>query len=564
MAAPPNFDAGALLEQLNRQNIGTPNNQLLPADAQPHEVLTEFEFRELPERLVPVAVAFLQPYVGKEVRINSLLMSLYAHIQMRNPRDNYIFTAKKNAKGYVFIAQKVVFEGVTIEANATRLSDGFLAGLMGYALQPESPLDYGQIERNATVVNELPGIVSQFKMKPGRLPGSSNVHLSADQGASFAGSATEENSGTRTLGEWVSRADVATYNPFGLADIFRINAQLSLHSQSVGLDVSAIAHPSGLRAGIGLSTFQYSYDSNTEGTVSGNPQQVFSRYKGVANSSSLNLTYPHVRTDEARQNLTVDLNYNTSVSDVAIEQQTTILGSNPLQISSSNAAYRLSDLLVRKVTFGVNGARALDTGSTINYQLAGVLGLARQRLVSAATQDESGEHTLGEFVKATAAIQLNQVFAFNGVGYEGQVAGEVQITHRNLVGPEKSYLGGIYRMQAWEPQALGGPQVVYIKSQVARSVPGVPGMAVGAFVELAAIQLSHRNYITSVGSQTFDIGTGWQTLADFGLMVNHSPHSKVSLSAALAKKLTNDPTVNGSRLEDKDTIRAWVSARITF
>lgn len=564
LAAPPNFDAGALLEQLNRQSVGKPVNPLLPADTQPREVLTKFEFRELPERLIPMAVEFLQPYVGKEVRINSLLMSLYAHIQTRNPRDNFIFTAKKLATGYVFIAQKVVYDGVTIETNATRSQDAFLAGLMDYQLITQAPLDYAQIERNATVVSELPGIVSQFNMKPGHQPGSSNVHLAADQGAFYAGSATEDNSGTRTLGEWVSRADVAAYNHFGLADIIRLNGQLSLHSQSVGLDASAIVHPSGLRAGVNLSTFQYGYRSESDGTVAGNPQHSNSHYTGVANSTGVNLTYPRLRTDEARQNLTLDLNYNTSVSDVAIDQQTTILGTNPQQINNSHAAYRLSDLLIRKATFGLNGAQALATGATLNYQLAGVLGNATQRLGSAATQDDNGEHTLGDFAKATAAVQLSQGFAVNGTGYDALLVGELQLTHRNLAGPEKAYLGGIYKMQGWGPQAVGGPQVAYLKAQIARPVPSVPGMAVGAFTELAAVQLSHRNYSASVGAQTIGIGTGWQTLADMGVMLTHAPRPNVSLSAALAKKLSNDPVVNGARLQSDGTVRAWVSARVTF
>jgi len=40
LAAPPNFDAGALLEQLNRQAVPKPVNPLLPADTKPREVLT--------------------------------------------------------------------------------------------------------------------------------------------------------------------------------------------------------------------------------------------------------------------------------------------------------------------------------------------------------------------------------------------------------------------------------------------------------------------------------------------------------------------------------------------
>jgi len=564
LAAPPNFDAGALLEQLNRQTVPKPVNPLLPADTQPREVLTSFEFRELPERLVPVASEFLKPYVGKEVRLNSLMMSLYAHLQERNPRDNFIFTPKKVGAGYVLIAQRVAFDGVTIEANATRSQDAFLAGLMGYKLEPKTALDYAQIERNATVISELPGIVSQFNMKPGGAPGSSNVHLSADQGAFYAGSATEDNSGTRTLGVWTTRGDVASYNHFGLADIIRVNGQLTLHSQSVGIDASAIVHPSGLRSGINLSTFHYGYGSEADGFAAGNPQHTSSHYTGVSNSTGWNFSYPRLRTDEARQNLTLDLNYNTSVSDVGIGQQTRILGTTPEQVNNTNAAYRLSDLLIRKATFGVNGAQALAIGATLNYQLAAVLGDATQRLASAAAQDNSGEHTLGGFAKATAAVQFSQGFSLAGVGYDGLLSGELQITHRNLAGPEKAYLGGIYKMQGWGPQAVGGPQAAYFKAQATRAVPRVPGMALGVFAELATLQLSHHQYNTSVGAQTIAVGTGWQTLSDVGLVLTHSPKPNISLMAAVAKKLSGDPIVNGSRIQDDGTVRGWVSARISF
>ena len=564
LAAPPNFDAGALLEQLNRQTVPKPVNPLLPADTKPREVLTSFEFRELPDRLVPVATEFLNPYLGKEVRMGSLMTSLYAHLQGRNARDNFIFSPKKVGTGYVLIAQKVIYDGVTIEANATRSTDAFLADVIGYQLQPKTPLDYAQIERNATVISELPGIVSQFNMKPGAAPGSSNVHLSTDQGAFYAGSASGDNSGTRTLGEWTSRADIAAFNHFGLADTIRVNGQLTLHSQSVGLDASAIVHPSGLRAGVNLSTFHYGYGSEADGMAAGNPQHTSSQYSGVSNSTGLNFTYPRLRTDAARQNLSLDLNYNTSVSDVGIHQQTTVLGTTPLQVNNANTQNRLSDLLIRKAVWGLNGAQALPTGATLNYQLAGVLGDATQRMASAAAQDGSGERSLGSFAKATAAVQYSQGFALAGVGYDAMLSGDLQLTHRNLAGPEKSYLGGFYKMQAWGPQAVGGPQAAYFKLQATRAVPSMPGMALGAFAELAAVQLSQHNYNTSVGAQTVAVGTGWQTLSDVGIALTHSPSPNVSLSATVAKKLSNDPTVNGTRIPADGTVRGWVSARIAF
>ena len=219
MAAPPTFDAGALLEQLNRQSTTQPASNLPSAAPQTRELLTGFEFRELPERLVPVATDFLKPYVGKEVNMNSLMLALYIHLQGRNPRDNYIFTAKKMGANHVLIAQKVLFDGVTLENNGTRSSNDFLTQVMGYNLVPQTALDYAQIERNATVLREMPGIVSQFNLKPGASPGSSNMHLSADQAATWGGSVTEDNSSTRGLGEWATRADVAAYNHFGRADI---------------------------------------------------------------------------------------------------------------------------------------------------------------------------------------------------------------------------------------------------------------------------------------------------------------------------------------------------------
>lgn len=561
---PPPFDAGALLEQLNRQTAPkTVTPPPLP-DSQPQEVLGDFELRELPQDLVPVATAYLRAFVGKPVRIDALLMSLYAHLQQRNPRDNYIFVARKVGNRHVFVAQKVSFDGVTVASNGSRSSDAFLAGLMGYGMKAGSPLDYAQISRNATVINELPGVVSQFNMKPGAAPGSSNVHLSSDRGAFVAGSATVDNSSTRGLGVWSTRGDVAAYNHFGLADVLRINGQLTMHSQSAGLDASAVVHPSGLRAGVNLSTFHYGFRSEAEGAAAGNPQLIRSHYTGVSTNRGLNLTFPQVRTEVARQNLTLELHHNTSVSDVAIDQQTRLLGTVPEQLISSKADYRLSDLLIRKATLGLSGAQALDTGATFSYQLALAFGQATQREGSAAVQDSTGERALGHFGKATAALQLSQRFELSGVKFDGLLTGELQLSERNLPGPEKAYLGGFYRMQGWSPQAIGGPQAAYIKAQALRPVPGKPGMAVGAFAELAAIQLSRHPYTSSVGAQTVAVGTGWQTLSDVGALLTYSPRPHISLSAALVKKLGHDPIVNGARLKDEGSVRGWVSARFFF
>jgi len=562
-AAPPSFDAGALLEQLNRETFPKPANPSLPVETQSFELFTAFEFRGLPERLVPVATDFLKPYVGKEVRMGALITLLYAHLQKRNPKDNFIFIPKKVGPVYLLIAQKVAFDGVTIQANRTRSRDAFLTSIMSYKLLPETELDYSQIERNATVMSELPGIVSQFNMKPGSLPGSSNVHLFADQGSAYSGSATLDNSGTRSLGVSTLRADVAAYNRLGWADTVRLNGQLSNSSQSVGIDASSVVHPSGLRSGVNHSTFRYGYSSEVQGSAAGNPQRTDSRYTGASSISGLNLTYPRIRTDEARQNLTLDLNYNRSSSDVGISQQTRILGVDE-QLYNSSAQYRLSDLLIRKASFGVNGARALNIGATLNYQVAAVLGKASQRLADATVQDYSGEQSLRTFAKATAAMQFTKSFSIAGIPYEGLLSSELQVTRRNLASPEKAYLGGMYRMQAWSPQSIGGQQFLYVKAQVMHAVPSVPGMGVGFFAELAHIQLSTHNYTTSVGTQTVAVDTDWQTLSDFGIMVSLTPRPNISLSAAVAKKLSNDPVVVGARIHNEGDVRGWVSARISF
>lgn len=563
--APPNFDPGALLEQLNKQPLTQPARPPLPAETQTRELLTGFEFRELPGHLVPIATAFLQPYIGKEVKINSLLMALYAHLQSRDPHDNYIFIAKKIATGYVFIAQKVIFDGVTIEANTTRSNDIFLANIMGYKLIPHAPLDYFQIERNATIVSEIPGIISQFNMKPGAQPGSSNVHLSTDQGSVYVGSIVEDNSTTHTLGEWTTRADVATYNQLGLGDIVRLTGQLTQKSNSAGLDASAVVHPSGLRAGFNLSTFHYGYKSDTDTVSYGTELHSTAHYTGVSNSLGLNLLYPLVRTDEMRQNLTLDLNYNTSVSDVSINQQTTVFGTSSSLVSESDAFYHLSELLIKKAAVGTNGALALPfSRATINYQLAVTVGNASQDLTSVALQDSNGERTLGGFIKGNLNAQYSQAVAINETTYEGVLMGELQVTHRNLAGPEKAYLGGIYKMQAWEPQAIGGSQMAYFRGQLARSFISAPGVVLGVFAELATIQVSHRNYLASVGNQTIPVDTSWQTLSDMGAVFNYTLSPNISLSTTIAKKLGRDITVNGATQDSGDGVRGWLTARITF
>lgn len=527
-------------------------------------MLDEFEFLELPEHLVAPATVFMRRHAGKPVHMDSLLMGLYAYLQQRNPTDNYIFIARKLPDRHVLVAQKVVFDGVTIAANATLSEDAFLAGLVGHGMRPGMPLNYTQISRNATVVSELPGMVSQFSMKPGAAPGSSNVHLSTHQGAFVAGSASADNSGTRSLGVWTVRSDVAAYNHFGRADILRLNGQLTQHSQSAGLDASAIVHPSGLRAGVNLSTFKYGYRTGVDGELGGNPQHTLSHYTGVSSSRGLNLSYPQLRTEEARQNITLDVQHNTSVSDVDITQLTRILGTVPEQVNTGRADYRLSDLLIRKATLGLNGAQAQPSGATLSYQIAMVLGHASQRIGSAATQDAGSERALGPFGKALLAVQLSQGFSWDGKGYDGLLTGELQLSDGNLSGPEKGYLGGIYKMQGWGPQAIGGQQLAYLKAQATRPLPETPGAAFGVFAELAAVQLSRQPYTASVGAQTYAVSTGWQTLSNVGLVLTHNPRPNVSWSAALAKKTSHDPIVNGTRLRDEGSVRGWVSARLTF
>ena len=189
---------------------------------------------------------------------------------------------------------------------------------------------------------------------------------------------------------------------------------------------------------------------------------------------------------------------------------------------------------------------------------------APKRVADAAVQDYSSEQSLRTFAKATAAMQFTKAFSIAGIPYEGLLSSELQVTRRNLASPEKAYLGGIYRMQAWSPQSIGGQQFLYVKAQVMHAVPSVPGMGVGFFAELAHIQLSTQNYTTSVGTQTVAVDTDWQTLSDFGVMVSLTPRPNISLNAAVAKKLSNDPVVVGARIHNEGDVRGWVSARISF
>ncbi len=562
-AQQPAFDAGALLEQLNKQTLSGPALPAVAADTQPPELFANYELVGLPEATAAHAREFLNPAVGRPVQMTQMLKELHSYLLDKDPNANYVFLPKKKDNKTLLIAQKVLYDGVTVESNGSNYADEFLAAMLGYDLKPGQPFDHDQIERNATLLQELPGLVNQFMTKPGTLGGSSNVHLGSEQGAWYGGSVSTDNSSSFALGQWATRGDIAEYNYFGRGDIIRLNGQLTEHSRSLGLDGSATVHPSGTRAALSLSEFNYDYSGGVLGKdVAGDSQQTDTRYMGTATSLGLNLSYPYLRTDDGRQNITLDLNHNWTNSRVDITQMTTLLGTTTTNTSS--AAYMLSNILVNKVSLGFNGAQAYRNGGTLNFQFSGVLGDAEQKILGAATQDAGGAHTLGGFFKATSSLQYSQPFQWQGERFSLSLANDIQLASHNLVGPEEAYFGGMYRMQAWGPSAVGGAQDFYLKAQLDKPLRFLPGLVFGGFAEWGVIQPNKVAYTTSVGANTVAADAGWKSMSDIGLAMSYNFLQNMTLTGALAEKVGDNPVINGSRLTDSSHLRGWLGLRVTY
>ncbi len=108
------------------------------------------------------------------------------------------------------VLNKVVVEG------ETSYPESFLHEQVD-TLRPGEILQFGNLERELLLLNDMPGLSARAVIRPGEAPGSSDLHLLTSE-ERFEGQLVVDNHGRDMIGEWRSTVSAALNNPGGRGD----------------------------------------------------------------------------------------------------------------------------------------------------------------------------------------------------------------------------------------------------------------------------------------------------------------------------------------------------------
>jgi hemolysin activation/secretion protein len=438
----------------------------------------------------------------------------------------------------------VAFGKVTV-VNQSAFHAEMARRVLSHNMTSGQPVDRIQLERNSAILLEVDGLSSRFQMVPGEHPGVTDLLASLGAGRPLVGSVTVDNSGGDSLGRNTVRGDVAINNKLGMGDVFRLYGLHTQHSTMAGFDASYLAASAGWRLGLSLSRFSYGYDVGAAAPVLNNHSTGSATYLG------LSAVYPWIRNEYGRH--TVSLNHDRAHT----------LGDATLSTESTSAERNLSNILNTKWSASIYGIQALPKEFSVSYQVALSGGHARQDNVSAALQDQTSARQMGTYGKLFLTASLSRQFQSGEQVWLGTLNASAQRANANLPGSEKMYFGGTSQMRAWAAQAVPVDEATYAEWKFERLLDAQ--WRVGVFVEAARYNQNHSNYLTAVGGTSVatdlsNIGS----MADWGLSASYQPTSKILIKASVARKRSNEPSVNTQILLDPSRTRGWLSLSYFF
>lgn len=393
--------------------------------------------------------------------------------------------------------------------------------LLSYRLTIPARLNRLALERNATLLNETPGVVANYQMLPGEQPGQTRLLATIESGQPFDVLVLLDNAGNKFVGRSQLTVAAGLNDRFGRGErlaLYALKAEEGEYLQGIA---EALLHPSGLRGGVNVSRFTYSYRA-TSG-------ELVLPFSGDARSRGVQLSLPLTRSEWERSNVSLSWDQKRNAGRVN--------------------AQPLSDWAVDTLTVGFQRERSVSGGLTLSYAGYAVWGNASQRDEQIAARDEPFLDQSGGFGKFNLQAALTHVLNDDNLTVGLALVG--QLASKNLPSSEKLQIGGPSLMRARSPQLVGGDQAIHVEFRVDRPVGQL--FRAGAFWEQAWLKAN----VDRVTTAAYQANTADNvSLADAGLRVVATPGA-TSIELTVAYPVLGTARfMNGSPIESRS---GWVS-----
>lgn len=182
--------------------------------------------------------------------------------------------------------------------NTSALRDSVAQRLVQTTTSVGGVVTRNQLEREALLLSEIPGVNAQLAMKAGRLQGTTTPEITLTPGQRFGGYVGLDNQGDPTTGRSRVMAGGYANNLLGLGDQLRMDILDAFEKSDLfsgSLDYSLLAGGGyGTRVGANYSHLNYRYNLNKLG------------FKGYSDNWGLYVTWPWIRTSRARVDVRLD------------------------------------------------------------------------------------------------------------------------------------------------------------------------------------------------------------------------------------------------------------------
>ena len=414
--------------------------------------------------------------------------------------------------------------------NRPPLSDSRVIGMLSRGQGANEPLHLDSLDRAVSLVNDLPGVKITAALAPGQSDAQSDIVVKGESKGWGGGTASVDNTGSRSTGYDRLSASLTIDNPRRIGDQVSLNAMGSQGVRYGRLGYTIPVGHAGWRVGVNTSEMTYELVG------------IFARTQAKGDSTTYGVTasYPFQRTSTSNINLTLSMDRKFLFNEAG--------------------GRTISDKLLDTASIGVGGDRSdrLGEGGMTLWNVnvsGGYVDLSTNADNQAS--DRRGAATQGGYQKVSVSLSRLQ-----RVGERDSLwlSLNAQRALKNLDSAEKFSLGGSQAVRAYPTAEANGDSGALLTVEHRHSLSAE--LQISPFYDHGWIRLNHDPLFPTAPALNRYSLRGW------GLGVSYTQPGRYSLRLTVARRFGSNPVPNKENGGDSDgtlrETRAWLSSVAYF
>ena len=415
----------------------------------------------------------VKPFIGKPItqeRLDNIRATIFDEYSRLGFLARIDLPAQDLSAGVVAVTVNEAQLGeVSVQVpDDLRFSQDKAKAYIEYTLRDQRPLSIEQLDARAKVLDELPGLSAEVKVKPIAESALVDADLLLHNTSLLSSTFQTDNLGSETTGRHRYTADFQFNSLFSLGEKVVVGAIKSEALSSYSIDAEFPVGFDGVKTSIGADRAAYGVDADGFAV------------DGISKGAWLRLRLPETFWFLLPVNQELGVEYSATKDDLAISGIT-----SPSQDKDTKRLYGSASV----AWVAPAGDAAVNVTAKATH---GQIDLSK--LATVYQGDQSGTRAHGRFTKLNIDIAVQKRLS---VQSSFTATATCQFTNKNLDRGEEIDLGGPTAVRAYAAGAVSIDQGCYVQSELINQV--TDKIAGYAFVDLGYAQTNKTTY------------TGWQT-----------------------------------------------------